>query len=566
MAFTIGFPKQTLINEKMLVQWTPTGQSSASNGRTKMYTNVAGGGVNYARIYSDTPKLVDGVYRVELPVANVTDKLGKHFLKLIYVKYDGITGNTTDLATEFAEYTVVDSLEPVDPADFIVTQADLDVMAAGRVAASTNGVNWSVGTELKVGDEIKLTVQSGYEINYASLSYGEGQSERFVVSEDLKTATLVLPAGGNYGFTVDSSVIDTSYKLQSGDISALNTSRHTTTLNGVKAFLGQSMPVGSVFVMTPASGWRLDSAGGTSFDSGDEFILRFRASGDNLTATTDKELEQGSYITWDITETQITPNVEASFNKIYKVTDGVMELVNKARFVIEDIGSADFPTFESVDYGGQILSLLSLPFEIDPSYVLENESIQLGKLNTRVQAPKINDDNITLDLGSIVVPAATDSTGYVGVTALLYLPRLDPIALDLENVIGQTVGVKYVIDVYSGRATVNISSTKTGGVITTKSVDMGFNIPYINEQGQSIDNSNIDVGGDNGITRARIDLVKTDLILAKGFWTIPVVDEGKLDGYTGFVEYEHVRLDFKAPLAEKALLESKLNNGVIINA
>ncbi|WP_459566861.1 hypothetical protein, partial [Enterobacter hormaechei] len=206
-----------------------------------------------------------------------------------------------------------------------------------------------------------------------------------------------------------------------------------------------------------------------------------------------------------------------------------------------------------------------LPFAIDPSYILESESVILGNKQISVKTPKINSDIIRLDLGKIVVDGEfNDSRDYVGVTALLHLPRVSPINIGLEYVIGCEIRITYDIDVYDGTATINISSSKVDNVIITQKANMGFNVPYINEVSTGVENRSIRVGSDNGVTKPFIELVKTNLILPTGFYTIPVIDEGDLTGKTGYIEADNVNLNTTATARERELIVNTLKSGVII--
>lgn len=436
-----------------------------------------------------------------------------------------------------------------------------------------NGAAASSGTVFYVGDVMKVVCDSTHQFSRdfgggVKLPYmrggdgakftriGETESAEWTVrlaTNSIAYTSLIVPVEDRpHGYTWTQT-----------DQDVLTAARASMTAGGVLVDVGSAIELNQELVITTQSGWIIKSASITGF--GDSITFEVDRSRTKATANTG-QFDFSMGITLAVNTEQVTPDQEGSFNKVYSVDAGIMSLVNKNRFKTVEVGSGETGTFERVDYGNQILNLVSLPFAIDPSYIVESESVQLGELTLNVRAPRVTDDSIRVPLGSIVVPDAVDSTDYVGVTALLYLPRLDPVTIDLEYVIGQTLTVDYLIDVYSGRATVNIESTKTGGVVVQREVDMGFNIPYINFLNQSVDNPNIQVGGDNGITKPRLDLVKSDLILPKGFYTVPVVDEGTLDGYNGYATVEFIQLDFKAPLSEKEMLTNKLNSGVIINA
>ncbi|MFW3388557.1 UNVERIFIED_CONTAM: hypothetical protein RF648_21460, partial [Kocuria sp. CPCC 205274] len=182
-----------------------------------------------------------------------------------------------------------------------------------------------------------------------------------------------------------------------------------------------------------------------------------------------------------------------------------------------------------LDYGQYILGLVKLPFAIDSSLILGTDTITLGDLSTGVKAKKVKVDSIPVDLGNIVVsPKYNNLLDFANTTALIHLPYCDAINIDLDYVIGQTVSVKYMVDVYNGRATILISSTAINDVVIMKEVNLGINIPYMNSSNEHAENANIDVGGNNGVTTPYIEILRNEAMLADGMFTIPVLDESIL--------------------------------------
>ena len=78
------------------------------------------------------------------------------------------------------------------------------------------------------------------------------------------------------------------------------------------------------------------------------------------------------------------------------------------------------------------------------------------------------------------------------------------------------------------------------------------------------DNSNISVGGDNGIKTPFITIVRNESVLKDGFFTIPVIDESNLSSASGYVRVEDVNLIGDTMLTEKESIISKLKSGVIL--
>lgn len=431
-----------------------------------------------------------------------------------------------------------------------------------------NGVDSVAGTDVYVGDTLKIVmVNSAKYIKSASMKGGDGTGI-FTISDDGNSASWVAALAGNSvawtGIQVITEAIPANYALQQKDLDKIAAGHSTMTVDGKAAAVGVVISRGSELALTADSGWIILSAS-VQNSVGQINTFKVTDGGKKASVVIDEFLDLAYNITFNVSAEQTTPEVRSAFNNIYYVTPETMAEINKARFVLETSGGEN-PTPETVDYGQYILSLIDLPFKISPDYILESEKVILGNRQFNVETPKINNDVIRVDLGSIAIePDFNNSRDYVGTTALLHLPRVDPINIDLEYVIGQEISITYDIDVYSGDATINISSTKINDVIITRKVNMGFNVPYINIANVGLENSSITVGGENWVKTPYIEIVRTDLILPEGFYTIPVTDEGKLTGQTGYIEVDNVNLNSKATARERELIIQALQDGVIIN-
>ena len=434
---------------------------------------------------------------------------------------------------------------------------------------TVNGTEKVMGDDVYAGDIIKLVITDPERLfNKVYMSGGDSTGE-FAISEAGLTASWTAHKASNNvswaNISASSKEAPKIYTIKQKDIDVLSTANVTMTINGQTAAVGSSMKAGDNLVMLPNSGWGIVSARIVDGLGSGVILFNVQDGGSKATATVNNLMQFNYGATFDVTSEQKTPEVRSSFNNIYLVTPETMAEINKKRFILESTGG-EIQTIVIKDYGKYILGLIDLPFAIDPSYILERESVILGNKQISVQTPKINSDIIRVDLGKIVVDGEfNNSLDYVGVTALLHLPRVSPINIGLEYVIGCEIGITYYIDVYDGTATINISSSKVGDVIITQKANMGFNVPYINEVSTGVENSSIRVGGDNGVTRPFIELVKTELILPTGFYTIPVIDEGNLTGKTGYIEVDNINLNTTATAIERELIINTLKSGVIIN-
>lgn len=148
-----------------------------------------------------------------------------------------------------------------------------------------------------------------------------------------------------------------------------------------------------------------------------------------------------------------TPTVEGD-NSIYYINQSILTDVNNSRFVAN--GSED-----SLDYGVYILSVLSFPFELPESVIDVKQNIYLANINTGVEADSLKVSSFTVDLGEITVNGSEQNLlDYVGVTALLHLPFSEPVEIDLNYLIDETIKIEYVVSAYDSNVLINIKSSK----------------------------------------------------------------------------------------------------------
>src|SRR5690554_5072616 len=159
-------------------------------------------------------------------------------------------------------------------------------------------------------------------------------------------------------------------------------------------------------------------------------------------------------------------------NRVYKVDSDIIAQVNEQRFFYSS-GTSGEPT--SVDLGTFIIGLIRIPTEIDPELILDGEPIRLGGKSLTVQAPLIATDEVSFDMGTISVPRIyNDSRDFEGVVFNLHLPYSPSIAVEAEYVVDENLGIEYLIDLYTGEATINLYSTKVyGNVFLSRRVDLG---------------------------------------------------------------------------------------------
>lgn len=456
-------------------------------------------------------------------------------------------------------------------------QADLDRLTNNNASMTLNGVSIAVDDVINSGDELEATTNAGYAFTNNGI-YFRGQNPNtgrmsylyFDLSSNNTVASKTFDSGNYSGITINTEVLAPDYVVSQGDIERLNSSGSTLKINGSVAAVDSEIFEGDLLEVEAGAGFEFypdNPASNVSSSvyfmgqgsNGRLFYSGFDLGEDNKTAS----LTFANYVYTDdkydkLTVGTVQVDEVTGTNNVYLINSNKLGELNTERF----IGTPP----DVYDYGQFILSVLELPFAVPEDIILDPELIMFATYETTIQGDKIKTDKIKIDLGEISIPETSlNLLDFKNVTASIHLPRIEPLIIDVDYVIGETVSVEYVIDCYTGIATVNISSTKLGGVVLTRQVDIGVNIPYAVESGTpSLYNSNVDVGGDNGVIKPFIEILKNEAVLADGLFTIPIDDEDFLSNHAGFIRVEEIELATKASYSEKSNLVLMLQGGVVI--
>ena len=488
---------------------------------------------------------------------------------------DGSTATFTNSTSEEIQgysYSVESEVLPVGAYTF--TQANLTATTAAQAKMYKGATLATANMVFLQTDEFKLVANAGRLFTQDEVYFRDGNSggtEPFTVSEDRLTATYTNLYGALLtDYTVATVAAPVSqHTISQEDLDSFEGAHSDLTVNGSPAVLGTNLFPGDVMRAVAREGWTfyqnpLAPDGFVSIDfryDNDGSFDYFAREGDNYAIGVYTVTNAGSFGNIEADTVATQPEGVKGFNNVYEVTDEQLKLITQSRWVSPPDGG------EQIDYGKYILGLINLPFLINPDMVVTQQDVRLGPLDTDILANFLNSDTIRLPLGEIaVIGTKGNFLDYKDTVAMLHLPYCDSVALDLEYVIDQTVSIEYLISLYDGTAVVNISSSKTGDIVLTQNIDMNITIPFANINTYPARNGadSVKLGGDNGIRTAFIELLRNDAVLESGFFTIPIVDEKPLAGYTGFARIEEINLSSKATSYEKDLIVNQLNAGVII--
>ena len=263
-------------------------------------------------------------------------------------------------------------------------------------------------------------------------------------------------------------------------------------------------------------------------------------------------------------ETIIAPNVQTptikGLNSIYamKSDDDFRTLASKKYL-------SYLPDDDTI-YNDYFIGAIRLPFAIPDNFVIGENGIMLKSVNTGITAKRLASDLYVWELGEITTPKEHNNLlDFINVECILHLPLIEPLKIDTAYCVGETLKIRYAINLYNGLSSVLVESSKIGGVCLEKNVDLNIKIPYATENSPQ-ENSpyNVSFGVMNDVKTPYLEILQNKANLPNGVFTIPVTDEKTLTDERGFIKVSEIELQCLATDSELAKIKSLLNAGVFI--
>ena len=158
--------------------------------------------------------------------------------------------------------------------------------------------------------------------------------------------------------------------------------------------------------------------------------------------------------------------------QIHKIDADTLKAFNDLRYYS---GSGSLSQIDLSQY----ISALKVIFADAPSNA--NDNILVSNINTGINAPKIDDDYITLDLGNVLLAGMYHNTlDKMYSEIFLNLPFVDVYKLD-SVYMNETINIKYRVNLISGDGAILISIVRDSEelLIDVINVNMSFDLPYV---------------------------------------------------------------------------------------
>lgn len=398
--------------------------------------------------------------------------------------------------------------------------------------------NNPVQVEENTSFELKYYANNGYKFGSVSANIGT-----VVISDDKLTATITGVATENITVTAQTQAIH--YVYITG----------TLTHCSCNYTNGEEININKPITITANNGY--DFKGVYKYLESTGVTQTFSKTNDNTVLTISMFTDNRNYTLNDTYNATKISELVSGFVNLYKVTNSELKSLSVARFVTSG--------GETVDYGEFITQLYVLPFPIANDIIGETDTIILGNYDSNVNSTLLTDSKLYIDGGNIAIPNKYNNVyDYLNTTCTLRLPFFNPIILDVDNVINKTIGISYIVDLYSGNCTVEITSTFTGEIIHSETTNIVTQIPFIQKQNNSIVNQLSNVN-QNLIDNAFIEITRNIPYYANGdiFGKATIVFD-TISSVTGYAEISDVKLITTATNEEKEEIENILKDGIFI--
>lgn len=327
---------------------------------------------------------------------------------------------------------------------------------------------------------------------------------------------------------------------------------------------GTLIPSGSkkVITLTADDGYQFTKNGVLTIDSGiyqAPYDKEFPLTGTKTTQVTIDATNMSYDMTYTIKLSANLPsNLVGNFSNLYLTNNIELGKLSLERIYTPSSGSDARSVYKLFDYGSFINNLISIPFDIPDSYK-EPEKIILGDKTTDIDSTGLTNNILPVNIGTITIkPKYNNALDYLNAKAYIYLPFLNRIPIDVSYLIGHKISIQYIIDLYSGQATININDESNN--IYTAIEQLGSSLPFIQLTNDRTTNSQ-KMTILNNIRQAYIMILRNKPLTNSHY---PTLETDTINKYNGYIKVSSVDINDDIDSDEKQKIANLLENGVII--
>lgn len=246
------------------------------------------------------------------------------------------------------------------------------------------------------------------------------------------------------------------------------------------------------------------------------------------------------------------PTEDYPFIKIYDVSmDNIEQLNDELREKNKELELE-----EKEPLTKYISSLYRIPYPLEE--VGKEANIQIGSVGFESKGILVSPYSQRFNLGSIdLSDADIGGTGYKDVDIMLYVPNFKPIELDTDTVINKIIDIILIIDITTGKGTLNI---EVNGVVQYIETDyIGKDIPF------KSDDININIG--NSIIETTFNspyIIVNSLEPENSITTDRIQQRDFATWDYSLIKVDNVMLNTKATKSEQTEINRLLSKGVYL--
>ena len=241
--------------------------------------------------------------------------------------------------------------------------------------------------------------------------------------------------------------------------------------------------------------------------------------------------------------------------QVYKPSTSDMAELATKRFRANN--TVDGVTFADIDLGSYITQFKRIFFDVDTS---SKSNILLGRHDTQINTDVVNNDDVTIDCGSVFLEGANGNELDTKIYKIkLVLPFYEVVELP-SIYMNKTIHIVYQCNVITGYADILINEIvdNTDLLIVKYRCKVSQDLPYILDY----DKLNGALSDMQLNTSPKIILQKNNTFIDKGFTTYK---KGLISNEVGYFEVKDiVTMSVNATQKEKDLIENLLKTGVYL--
>ena len=241
--------------------------------------------------------------------------------------------------------------------------------------------------------------------------------------------------------------------------------------------------------------------------------------------------------------------------QVYKPSTSDMAELATKRFRANN--TVDGVTFADIDLGSYITQFKRIFFDVDTS---SKSNILLGRHDTLINTDVVNNDDVTIDCGSVFLEGANGNELDTKIYKIkLVLPFYEVVELP-SIYMNKTIHIVYQCNVITGYADILINEvvSNTDLLIVKYRCKISQDLPYI----LSYDKLNGTLSDMQLNTSPKIILQKNNTFIDKGYTTYK---EDLISNEVGYFEIKDiVSMSVNATQKEKELIENLLKSGVYL--